>query len=104
MKRVKLDPRIKLVDVTEGYAVMTLRNSPVEEKISSKGTMFVSQVFVGGFRLHLKTEVVEVPARSVWRVGGDDNCYLTRAEAANSAIEGLLDLERYLIRREERDK
>lgn len=88
----KLDPRLKLVDIMDGNATVTLRDNP------NTSTPFVHRVTVGGDEIARGDGTTfTTPTYTGWAEGltGYPNSivgaiYPTRTAAANSLLEGLL--------------
>lgn len=96
----KLDPRIKLVDIAKGYARLTLRDSPWEQKILSMPSYYIAEEWVGGTVIWNKGgSKTVIPDIKGWGFGGiKSELWPSRTDAANAALESLLCAERWCER------
>lgn len=99
-----LDPRIKLVDIAKGYARLTLRDSPWEQRILSMPSYYISEKWVDEVIVWNKDgSKTVIPEARGWAFGGyKRELWPSRTDAANAALENLLYAERWCERNCER--
>lgn len=104
MSSQKLDPRIKLTGIQDGYAEVSLRESTNPNQYMRPYFTFIHRVFVNSETVVRKDGTTwETPEVEGWAQGiiGHPNSiagsiYPTRTMAANSVINQLLRMERKL--------
>lgn len=104
----KLDPRIKLTGIQDGYAEVSLRESANPNPYERSYFVFVHRIFINSETIVRKDcttwETPEVDGWAQGLIGYPNsivgNIYPTRAMAANSVIDQLLRMERKMYANE----